>query len=287
MIKVSVIIVTWNNEEDIAACADSVIKNAAESPELKVELIIVDNNSSDTTYEKLGKLNYSNLYVNKNKENIGYTKAVNQGIKFSTGDYIFLLNPDTVLQGKVISQLTEFLLNNESYGACTPLLLNEDGTYQYSIRNFPTYWSMYCEFYLFAYIFPKSRFFGRWKMKYFNFTVDSDVHQPMAAALMIKKSVLDDIGVMDERFTMFFNDVDLCKRITDSGKKIRFLSDVKGIHKKGSSVFKDRVKMIKVWDKDCIKYFEKHHKNALLLLWLNISLKISEIIRILYYKLSK
>ena len=287
MTKVSVIIVTWNNEEDIAACADSVITNAAGSPELKVELIIVDNNSSDSTYEKLRKLNFSNLYVNKNNENLGYTKAVNQGINFSTGDYIFLLNPDTVLQGKVISQLSEFLENNDSYDACTPLLLNEDGSYQFSVRNFPTYWSMYCEFYLFAYFFPKSRLFGRWKMKYFDFTKDSDVNQPMAAALMIKKSVLDDIGLMDERFEMFFNDVDLCKRIIDSGKKIRFLTGANVIHKKGSSVYKDRVKMIKVWNKDCIKYFEKHHRNPFLLFWLNINLKISEIIRILYYKFNR
>ena len=287
MTKVSVIIVTWNNEEDITACADSVIKNAVESPVLKVELIIVDNNSSDSTYEKLRKLNYTNLYVNKNNENLGYTKAVNQGIKFSTGDYIFLLNPDTVLQDKVIPQLAEFLENNESYGASAPLLLNEDGTYQYSIRNFPTYWSMYCEFYLFAHIFPKSKLFGRWKMKYFDFTKDSDVNQPMAAALMIKKTVLEETSVMDERFTMFFNDVDLCKRIIDSGKRIRFLTGANVIHKKGSSVYKDRIKMIKVWDKDCLIYFEKYHRNQFLLFWLNINLKISEIIRISFYKLFK
>lgn len=287
MTKVSVIIVTWNNEEDIAACADSVVMNANESTELNAELIIIDNNSSDGTYEKLRKLNYSNLQIYKNTENLGYTKAVNQGIKYSSGDYVFLLNPDTVLQSNVISCLSEYLKNNDAYAACTPLLMNEDRTYQYSVRNFPTYWSMNCEFYLFAYIFPKSKLFGNWKMKYFDFTKDTDVNQPMAAALMIKKSVLDKTGVMDERFKMFFNDVDLCKRIIETGKKIRFISEVNVIHKKGSSVFKDRVKMIKVWDNDCIKYFEKHHKNAFFLLWLNINLKISEIIRISFYKIFK
>jgi GT2 family glycosyltransferase len=285
MTKVSVIIVTWNSEEDIGACIDSIIMNAKESPELSVELIIVDNNSSDSTYEKLRKLNYSNLHIFRNDENLGYTKAVNQGIKNSSGDLFFLLNPDTVLRNNVITGLSEFLKNNDSYGACTPLLLNEDGSYQYSIRNFPSYWSMYSEFYLFAYIFPKSKLFGNWKMKYFDFTKDSDVNQPMAAALMIKKSVLDKTGIMDERFEMFFNDVDLCKRIINSGEKIRFLTAVKVLHKKGSSVYKDRIRMIKIWNKDCIRYFEKHNKNILLLLWLKFNLKISEIIRILYYKL--
>jgi GT2 family glycosyltransferase len=122
-------------------------------------------------------------------------------------------------------------------------------------------------------------------MKYFDYSHDEDVNQPMAAALMLKKSVLDKIGIMDERFEMFYNDVDLCKRIIDSGLKIRFLNDAEVIHKKGVSVYKDRIKMIKVWNKDCVKYFEKHRHNSLLLFWLKVNLKISELIRILYIKL--
>ncbi len=146
---------------------------------------------------------------------------------------------------------------------------------------------MYCEFTLLAYIFPKSKLFGRWKMKYFDYSQDADINQPMAAALMVQKAWLDKSGFMDERFEMFFNDVDLCKRIIDSGMKIRFLNNAKVKHKKGASIYKNRIKMIKVWNKDCSKYFEKYHNNILLLLWLKISLKISEIIRISYLKLFK
>ena len=102
---------------------------------------------------------------------------------------------------------------------------------------------------------------------------------------MVKKSVLDEIGNMDERFEMFFNDVDLCKKIIDNGKKIRFLTSAKVVHAHGASVYKDRVRMIKIWNDDIMEYFKKYHNNALLLLWLKINLKISEIIRILYYKI--
>jgi hypothetical protein len=144
---------------------------------------------------------------------------------------------------------------------------------------------MYCEFYLLAYIFSKTKLFGKWKMKYFDYSNDSDVNQPMAAALMVKKSVFDKIGPMDERFAMFFNDVDLCKRIIDSGLKIRFIKGAEVIHKKGASVYKNRAKMIKIWGNDCIEYFKKHHPNTILLLWLKINLKISEFFRILYIKL--
>src|SRR5262249_19586174 len=158
----------------------------------------------------------------------------------------------------------------------------EDGTIQQSLRNFPDYISMLWEFTLLSYIFPGSKLFGKWKMKYFKYDKDEDVNQPMAAALMIKKTVLDEIKNMDERFRMFFNDVDLCKKIMDSGKKIRFITAAKVVHAHGASVHKDRIRMIKVWDNDIIEYFRKYHNNPLLLLWLRINIKISEIIRILF-----
>ena len=282
MIDVSVIIVTWNSENEIIPCIDSVINN---SRDLSVELIIIDNNSTDKTFELINKTNFSNLHTYKNRENLGFTKAVNQGIKYSKAENILLLNPDTVISKGSLDHLNKFLKKSNDYGGCAPLMLNRDGTIQYSVRNFPTYWSMFCEFSLLSYIFPKSSLFGRWKMKYFNYLKDMEVQQPMASAFLIKKSVLDEVNKMDEQFIMFFNDVDLCKKILDMGHKIRFLTDAKIIHKHGASIYKDRVKMIKIWSKDCVKYFEKHHYNALLLLWLKISLKISELLRILYFKL--
>jgi GT2 family glycosyltransferase len=283
MIDVSVLIVTWNSSKEIKACAESVIRN---SDNLSVELIIIDNNSSDDTFKIINNLHYGNLHTYQNNENLGYTKAVNRAIRYSTGKNIFLLNPDTLLKENTIDTLNKFLNEALDYGACAPLMLNENGTLQYSLRNFPDYRKMFCEFSLLAYIFPKTKLFGSWRMKYYDYSKDSDINQPMAAALMIKRELLDKIETMDERFEMFFNDVDLCKRIIEAGKKIRLLTKVKVIHKYGESVYKDRVRMIKTWNKDCVKYFEKFHNNAVLLLWLKINLKISEIIRILFYKIS-
>ena len=276
MVDVSVIIVTWNSANVIDACVKSVISN---SETLKIELIIIDNNSSDNTYDKLLNIDFQNLQVYKNETNLGFTKAVNQGIKYSSGKHVMLLNPDTVLKPHCLDFLASFLNNNESYSACCPLLLNEDGTIQQSIRNFPDYWTMFCEFSLLAYIFSKTKFFGKWKMKYFKYDHDEDVNQPMAAALMIRKTKLDELKNMDERFEMFFNDVDLCRQIIDSNSKIRFLKDTKIIHVKGESIYKDRKRMINVWNRDCIKYFEKYHNNALLLLWLKISLSLTKLFR--------
>lgn len=283
MIDLSVIIVTWNSENEINACVESVINN---SKTLSAELIIIDNNSSDKTFQLINKINYSNLQTYKNESNPGYTKAVNQGISYSKGKHILLLNPDAVLTEGSLDIMNKFLADSSEYCASAPLVLNEDGSVQYSVRGFPTYWTMFSEFSLLAYIFPNSKLFGKWKMKYFDYSKDADVWQPMAAVLMIKKSVLNEMSNMDERFVMFFNDVDLCRRIIDKGCKIRLLTGAKVIHEHGTSINKDRIRMIKIWNKDCYQYFEKHHHNLLLLLWLKINLKVSEIIRILYYKIS-
>lgn len=282
MTDLSVIIITWNSEDEISACVESVISN---SEKIKPEIIIIDNNSSDSSFEIINKINYSNLHTYKNESNLGYTKAVNQGVRFSKGNFILLLNPDTVLGEGTLDKLSEFLQNNPAYDACAPKMLNHDGTVQHSIRNFPSYWDMFCQFSLLGYIFSGTKLFGHWKMKYFDYSDSADVNQPMAAALMMRSSAADKNNCMDERFEMFYNDVDLCKRIIDSGSKIRYISDAAVTHGHGVSVNKARIRMIKIWNKDCVKYFEKHHKNAFLLLWLKINLKISEILRILYYKL--
>jgi GT2 family glycosyltransferase len=285
MAQVSVVIVTWNNEADIEGCLQSVMEDGE-----KCEIICVDNNSSDRTLEVMQRLTHLHrgaspltLQVHKNNTNVGFTKAVNQGVKQARGDFVFLLNPDTTLKEGCLKTLYDFLNRNNDYAACCPKLFNEDGSIQYSVRSFPTYIKMFFEFTLLSKIFSRTKLFGGWKMEYFDYGKDSDIQQPMAAALMLRKSAAE----MDERFEMFFNDVDLCKRVLDRGQKIRYVSGAEAIHKKGTSVGRDRVRMIKIWCRDCLKYFEKHHRNRFLLVWLRINLKVSEIIRILGYKIGK
>ena len=120
MIDVSVLIVTWNNEDEIRDCVSSVISN---SGDLIVELIIIDNNSSDDTFSIVNKLDHSRLQSFQNNTNTGYTKAINQAIRYSAGKNIFLLNPDTIIKENCIKILNDFLDKNESYGACAPLMM--------------------------------------------------------------------------------------------------------------------------------------------------------------------
>ena len=279
MIDISVIIVTWNSSAEIIDCIRSV---TAAAKGLNTELIIIDNNSKDDSFALANKIDFPKLTTVQNSENLGYTKAVNQGINLAKGRYVLLLNPDTVLKESSINEMLNFMESNPTYGACAPLMLNPDGTRQFSVRNFPTYWRMFCEFSLLAYIFPKTKLFGSWKAKYMDYNTEQDIEQPMAAAFMIRSDLLDKIGNMDERFRMFFNDVDLCKKVYDAGFKIRHLPSSVVIHEHGVSIKKDRANMIRIWNDDCAKYFEKHFGRGFLLMWLKLNLKISGFIRVLF-----
>lgn len=281
MVQLSIIIVTWNSSDDIQDCINSVIKSCAD---IIAELIIIDNNSSDNSFDIVNKISFSQLYTYRNNENLGYTKAVNQGLNQAKGKYVLLLNPDTVLHEASITRMYDFLESNPGYGACAPLMKNPDGSVQYSVRKFPSFWRMFCEFSLLAYIFPKTKLFGSWKAKFMDYSKEQDIEQPMAAAFMLKKDLPENISRMDERFRMFFNDVDLCKKIYDSGFKIRFLPNAVVTHEHGASIKKDRANMIRIWNEDCLKYFEKHFGKGLLLVWLKINLKITGIIRIFLLK---
>lgn len=273
-ILLSIVIVTWNAEDEIEACLNSVIKYNKDIP---IEIIVIDNDSKDKTKNILKNYAVQTDFVKiiLNDDNKGFTLANNQGIKIAQGDFILLLNPDTKVTENSLIKLIEQLATSGTMGAIAPQLLNEDLTIQPSCRTFPRYWDMFCELTLLSKIFPMSKIFARWKMNYFNHNEIDEVEQPMAAALMIKKNVMDKVNGFDEKYRMFFNDVDLCKSIVDAGYKIYFYPDSKIFHLKGASIYKDRKNMLKIWNDDCITYFKKHYNNFLLIPLLSIGLKLS------------
>lgn len=284
----SVIIVTWNSEEDIEECLSSIYNPSYNESELKIETIVVDNNSSDKSIEVIENFikNYpNNVKLIKNPENAGYTKGCNQGMKIASGEFVLLLNPDTKIQDKALQKMVNFLLARNDIGAVAPQLLNKDNNIQYSCRKFPKYTDMFFEIGLLSSVFSKSKFFARWKMRYFSHEELSEVEQPMGAALMIKNDLLKRINHMDERFYMFFNDIDTCKQISDLGYKIFFNPDAKIYHKTGKSIFKDRARMIKSWNEDCLKYFRKNGYNPLLHFFLFIVLKTTGFVRVIFVKI--
>jgi GT2 family glycosyltransferase len=284
----SIVIVTWNSEEDIAECLGSIYNEFYDESKLKIQTIVIDNKSSDNSaivVENFIKIFKHDVKLIKNSENLGFTKGCNQGIKESDGDYIMLLNPDTQIQEDALLKLFDYLKSNENYGAIAPQLITRNKTVQYSCRTFPYYRDLFFEISRLSTIFSMNKFFARWKMRYFNHEEITEVEQPMAAALMIKSDVLKKMNYLDERFFMFFNDIDTCKQIYNLGYKIIFYPDAKIHHKIGTSILKDRVKMIKAWNSDCLMYFRKNNYNFFLHSILFVGLKVSGFFRILFTKI--
>ena len=160
--KLSIVVVTWNSAADIDACLDSIHFGS------EFEVIVVDNASTDGTREKLNQVHHLRLVANSS--NCGYARANNQGIKLAMGEYVLLLNPDTRIELGALDTLSCYLDEHTAVGAVAPRLVSPDGTTQFSIRSFPTSASLLWELVGLAHLFPKSRLFGRWKMKYFDYS---------------------------------------------------------------------------------------------------------------------
>ncbi len=229
----------------------------------KFQAVVVDNASLDETAGIVNEKKSKNLAFIQNTVNVGFTKAVNQGIDHASGEHIFILNPDTQFKPASVDALIRKLSADSEIGLVAPQLRFSDGGIQYSCRRFPTFWNVLTEMMRLSRIFHRSKLLNGWKMGDFDHKMERDVNQPAGAAFMVKKDLLNGLSGLDERFTMFFSDVDLCKRIKDMGKKIVFCPDSVIIHKGGSTVLGRRPTLIASSHLSLIRYFLKHHRGIM------------------------
>ncbi len=229
----------------------------------KFQVVVVDNASRDETTGIINEKKTKNLDFIQNMDNVGFTKAVNQGVKIAGGEYLFILNPDTQLTEGSVERLMRTISSDNTIGLVAPQLRFPVGSIQYSCRRFPTFWNVLTEMTGFSRIFHRSKLLNGWKMGDFDHKMERDVNQPAGAAFMVKKDLLNGLSGLDERFTMFFSDVDLCKRIKDMGKKIVFCPDSVIIHKGGSTVLGRRPVLIASSHLSLIRYFLKHHRGIM------------------------
>lgn len=211
----SIIILNYNTKNLTQDCIKS-IKNSR--PKVSYEIIVVDNAST----EKFPKSN--NYKLISNSTNLGFAKANNQGMKIAKGKYILLLNSDTIIKDKAIDRLYEFSLKQNDAGAVVPQLLNTDGSIQPSCFQLPS-----------ITLAIKQYFFGQKNLldKYIptNNTVDAAV----MAAFLITPASIKKVGYLNEKYFMYFEDLDYCKTIKNAGLKIYYLKEAQVIHIHGAS----------------------------------------------------
>jgi hypothetical protein len=287
----SVVIVTWNVRDYLEKCLDSLIStNLPQIPRQaqdkffsnEFEIFVVDNASTDGSVEMVRE-KFPQVHLIVNKENLGFAKANNQAIRKAKGEFILLLNPDTEFfssnqgiplrqladrdnKGGALEKMVKFMEIHPDCGIVGCKLLNSDGSLQPSVRRFPTLLSQVITLTKAPNIFP-------WLIKkYLGLDIDynktQEVDQIMGSFFMIRRKVIEQIGLLDENFWAWFEEVDYCKRAKKAGWKIYYYPEVEVIHHKGQS-FSQLVNRQRQFNKSLLYYFKKHHSFfAWFILWL-------------------
>lgn len=258
--KLSIVIVNWNTKELLKQCIESIY---SETIKIDFEVFVVDNNSEDKSAEMIEKLidsnHFQNLHLIKNNENAGFSRANNQAIKKSKGEYILLLNPDTIILDNALEKCISFAEKRPEIGILGCQLLNTDHTIQPSCRKFPSLLSQLIIQLKIHNFFPDISPIIKYLMSDFDHKSEKEVDQVMGAFFLVKRDVFDKIGLLDENFWIWFEEVDFCKRSKNAGFITYFYPRTHIIHYKAASF--DQVLGIKKQirlNNSMLLYFKKH-----------------------------
>lgn len=251
----SIVIVSWNVKGLLKKCLESIFQNQGN---LELEIVVVDNASQDGTIEMVKK-NFPLVNLIANTNNLGFATANNQGIAKSHSDFILILNPDTLVIKNALEKMLDFLQQNYQIGIAGGKHLNPDWTLQPSVRRFPSFWPIFFILTKIAKIFPNIPSVYDYLAKDFNYRLAQPIDQVAGSFLMLRKKTLEEIGLFDENFFIWFEEVDLCKRAKTAGWQIWYIPNAEVIHYGGQS-FNQKL----TWEKQKLffqsawYYFKKH-----------------------------
>ena len=253
----SIVIVNWNTKALLSQCIESIKIHAKR---IHFEIIVVDNFSSDGSPEMVEK-NFPGVILIKNKKNKGFGQANNQGLAKARGKYILFLNSDVVVNEKCLDEMFDFMERNPDIAASSCKLTFPDGSLQHSCRKFPSFKTFSLMLLGLRYLFPHMKIFRDYLMLDWDHSDIKEVDQIMGSFMFIRKDVLNEIGSFDERYWMYFEEVDLCLRIKNSGWKIVHYPNVSAVHflSKSSEQWGE-TKRINEFQKSLLKYFRKNGK---------------------------
>lgn len=254
----SVIIVNWNTCELLQSCLSSL---RAFPPQAPYEVIVIDNASDDGSADMV-KSRFPDCTLIESERNLGYAAGNNIGFTRAKGDLVLLLNPDTELFDESLTRCQSIFSTNQSVEVVGAKLLNKDGTIQRSIRKFPTPRNIFFEIVGLSRAFPTSRLFGDYRCSSMDYTVEQRVEQPMGTFLMLRSKTVHSVGLMDESFPIFFNEVDLLYRISRAGGVIHYSPEVQLYHIGGASTHQVRKPMIWESHRSLIRYLRKWHMKS-------------------------
>jgi GT2 family glycosyltransferase len=251
-----IILVNYNSTDHLLLCLRSVYQSLTKVPS---KVIVIDNDSTDHV-ERVTAV-FLDIQLIKNTTNLGFAKAVNQGIEQGSSPYVMLLNPDTSISEDFFSQVLEFMDQHPDVGTMGPKILDPDGSVQGSARSFPT---------------PLTAIFGRTSLLTRLFpsnplsrqnilTIDSDgktvrqVDWVSGACMVVRRKAIEAVGLMDDRFFMYFEDADWCRRMWEAGWKVVYNPGIFITHHVGTSSRKNFVKSSLEFHRSAFNFYKKHN----------------------------
>ncbi|MFN0057783.1 MAG: glycosyltransferase family 2 protein [Planctomycetota bacterium] len=252
---ISIVILSWNTRDLTRACLASIF---GEPNTRRVrEVIVVDNNSGDGSKEMI-RAEFPQVRLLENSENLLYAYPNNQGAELATGRYLCILNSDTEVHPGALDGLADFLERDPAYGLVGPRLVSPDGSTQKCCARFPGLFDAVIHCCSLAFFPPFTWWLAHKRMRFFNHEESRDVPQPMGACFMFRRADYQALGGFDPELSLFFNDVDICRRVWKRGLRIRYLAEFRVLHHQGKSTRKLRRTNL-LWGLNSMAYYRRHY----------------------------
>lgn len=255
LISLSIVIVTWNGKKVVDQCLDSLAHRAHDPTK---EVIVVDNASTDGTLEMIRE-QYPHVKLIANSANLGFAKANNIGIEQSKGRYISLVNSDVVVPEGCIEKAIDYMERNPAIGMLGPKMRLPDGTIGQSCMGFPTLWNWFCRALALDHLPAARKVFGGFLRTDFQYDRVEDVDVLTGWFWMIRREALDQVGPLDERYFMYAEDIDWCKRFHQARWRVVFYPDAEAIHCTAASSKLAPVRFYIEMHRANMQYFRKYH----------------------------
>ncbi|MBU1626416.1 glycosyltransferase [bacterium] len=274
-LDLSIIIVNWNTKKFLDDCLESIYRTTTG---ISFEIYVIDNDSKDGT-SAMVREKYPRVKFIQNKTNEGFAKANNRGIKKSKGDFVLLLNPDTLLMGNPLATIVDYMKNHEDVGICGCKVLNKDGSIEPACRRgIPTPKAALYRFIGLNKLFPKNPRYSKYNLTHLNPHKVSEVDAISGSFFMLRREVIEKIGLLDEKFFLYGEEIDWCYRIKNYGYKVVYNPAAEIIHYKGGSSSQNKLRSFYEFYHSMFIFHEKHfsHKSSLAV---NIFVKIGIVLR--------
>jgi GT2 family glycosyltransferase len=253
--KLSIVIVNYNVKHFLEQCLHSVEKA---SRNIETEVFVVDNNSVDGSKGMLVS-KFPGIKLILNNKNVGFSKANNQAMRIATGEYVLLLNPDTVVEEDTFDKVVAFMDAHPDAGGLGVKMIDGKGKFlPESKRGLPTPWVAFYKIFGLSALFPKSKVFGKYHLSYLDKNEIHEIDILAGAFMLMRKEALDKVGLLDEGFFMYGEDIDLSYRITCGGYKNYYYPGTTIIHYKGESTKKGSLNYVRMFYTAMIIFARKH-----------------------------